>query len=281
VESFRLPRLEKTSCSRYALSLSTESEGGGVDVKKFQARSEIMEKALLANRGKSEVLMSIIKRADLEMTDISGKNQRLASQIESLEKTLFELEQEQKQEQELSVSAGGKLLERIVQQQEELKEAHELMAAMEDQYTTEIEQLKEFIDTSREQQRIDAIQFQSLVENARKETVEVLEELKEKEQELVVIVQELASIEENVETNRLKLKREKEEKEEKMSFEVESDTDTERRYTYTSERDSGGSAAWVDGVRVQVDEQRKTITDYLIAGDLRDQKRLLEVSLDI
>lgn len=131
-------------------------------------------------------------------------------------------------------------LERRIQSlQEELDEANNMLVIMEKGYLEEIRKLEKFIDDSRETERISRMQQQSLVENAQKELSDLKSLLISRESEISSLKDTLNKSEKSVYDQILPAK-------------LNENTDN------------------------TVLLNRAAIYDYLIAGDLREQRRLIE-----
>lgn len=128
---------------------------------------------------------------------------------------------------------------RIQTLQQELNEANNMLVIMENGYLEEIRKLEKFIDDSRETERINRIQQQSLVENAQKELSDLKSLLISRDSEISSLKDLLNKSDKSVYDQIL-------------------------------------PAKFSDNVDNTVLLNRAAIYDYLIAGDLREQRRLIE-----
>lgn len=128
---------------------------------------------------------------------------------------------------------------RIQTLQQELNEANNMLVIMENGYLEEIKKLEKFIDDSRETERINRIQQQSLVENAQKELSDLKSLLISRDSEISSLKDLLNKSDKSVYDQIL-------------------------------------PAKFSDNVDNTVLLNRAAIYDYLIAGDLREQRRLIE-----
>jgi chromosome segregation ATPase len=131
------------------------------------------------------------------------------------------------------------LEKRVQTLQQELNEANNMLVIMENGYLEEIRKLEKFIDDSRETERINRIQQQSLVENAQKELSDLKSLLISRDSEISSLKDLLNKSDKSVYDQIL-------------------------------------PAKFSDNVDNTVLLNRAAIYDYLIAGDLREQRRLIE-----
>jgi len=190
------------------------------------------------------------KENEAEMTRLVNSEEWLNGRVGRLEAELdFVLNQQQQQQQssvESSNSAG------ISELKKELKQTKELMEVMETEYLAEIKRLEDTIDTLRKEERVKQVQSLSLLENAQRDLAEVRVLLKTKEDAVARLENELSALQD--------------------SFD---------RLGGVGGGGGGGgggaaAAASSEGGNVGGGAQRTAAVDYLIAGDLRDQRRLLE-----
>ena len=183
------------------MDLKQQLEASIENVRVFKQRTDILENALSNSRNKNEELRTDLKR------------EKVGSHIpEKIDYNFEELKNE-------------------------LQASQELMEAMDVEYTKEINNLKKFIDKSRETERLDKVHMESIIENAGRQLRESQELMEAKDKEIA----------------RLK-----------------------------ASRDILGTREAETRSKRVVRDQSSAAADYLIAGDLRDQRRILEeLSLQI
>jgi hypothetical protein len=273
--------LKRSETNRNNLQLIIEE--AEKDVMRFQERTRLLEKALSKSRDKAQSLERSVFDANKANSDTRTEVESLRRENTKLLSAMERYKRELAGARKASVATKATMRDYVDEELDrlsvELEESRQLMVQMEKEYSTELGRLQRLVDSSSEREAVKMEQMQLLLQSARTEAAELKVAISAKERMLndLKTAHGLSGdssggggggrAEPDLD---MRLERTAKLLEDTISLLADVNANS-RRYA-SQQQDQGSTVAG---------GQAGAAADYLIAGDLRDQRRILEMQSDL
>jgi hypothetical protein len=273
--------LKKSETNRNNLQLIIEE--AEKDVMRFQERTRLLEKALSKSRDKAQSLERSVFDANKANNDMRTEAESLrrdnAKLLSAMERYKRELAGARKASRASEATMRDYVDEELDRLSVELEESRQLMIQMEQEYSTELGRLQRLVDSSSEREAVKLEQMQLLLQSARTEAAELKVAISVKERMLndLKTTQGLNGVGSSgggggrAEPD-LNVRLERTAKLLEDTISLLADVNANSRQYANQQQEQSSTAAG---------SQAAAAADYLIAGDLRDQRRILEMQSDL
>ena len=264
--------LEKSETAKRRLQLIVNE--AQKDVLRYQDRTDLLERALSKSREKSQGLERNFSEAKTsrnkvaeELETLREENSRLLSEIEQYEEELVKVKKGRINERREAKDEIDRLLN-------ELEGSKRSFTKKEADYAAEIARLKEQVGSPQETDEVKIEQLKLLIQSARTEAAELNVALDVKDRAISQLKEQLRAAGTGDESDTAdldgRLERTTQLLESTISLLSENNQfmKSQQRFSERGDREREGNIG-------------SQAADYLIAGDLRDQRRILEMQSDL